>query len=83
MPVKLIWSGEEDILHGTYQPVMQSKLTGSLDEKGNLTGLHFKANGQEIPWKRDPIEMYSFHLTVPAGAPPVVLLCNARSACLF
>jgi predicted metalloprotease with PDZ domain len=34
----------------------------------NLTGLHFKANGQEIPWKRDPIEMYSFHLTVPAGA---------------
>jgi predicted metalloprotease with PDZ domain len=34
----------------------------------NVTGLHFKANGQEIPWKRDPIEMYSFHITVPPGA---------------
>ena len=34
----------------------------------NLTGLHFKANGQEIAWQRDPIEMYSFHITVPQGA---------------
>ena len=34
----------------------------------NLTGLHFRANGQEITWQRDPVEMYSFHLTVPAGA---------------
>ncbi len=34
----------------------------------NLTGLHFRANGQEIPWQRDRIEMYSFHVTVPQGA---------------
>jgi predicted metalloprotease with PDZ domain len=33
----------------------------------NLTGLHFRANGQEIPWQRDRIEMYSFHLNVPQG----------------
>jgi predicted metalloprotease with PDZ domain len=33
----------------------------------NLTGLHFRANDQEIPWRRDPVEMYSFHLTVPPG----------------
>jgi predicted metalloprotease with PDZ domain len=33
----------------------------------NLTGLHFRANGQELLWKRDPIEMYSFHVTVPPG----------------
>jgi predicted metalloprotease with PDZ domain len=31
----------------------------------NLTGLHFLANDQELPWRRDPVEMYSFHLTVP------------------
>jgi predicted metalloprotease with PDZ domain len=31
----------------------------------NLTGLHFRAADQELPWHRDPIEMYSFHLTVP------------------
>jgi predicted metalloprotease with PDZ domain len=34
----------------------------------NLTGLHFKANGQEVPWERDRIEMYSFHVNVPQGA---------------
>jgi isoquinoline 1-oxidoreductase beta subunit len=47
-PVKLIWSREEDMLHGTYHPVMQAKLTGALDEKGNLTGLHFRLSGQSI-----------------------------------
>src|SRR5947209_8635654 len=45
-PVKLIWSREEDMLHGSYHPVMQAKLTGALDEKGNLTGLHFRLSGQ-------------------------------------
>ncbi|MGC2197901.1 MAG: M61 family peptidase [Terriglobales bacterium] len=33
----------------------------------NLAGLHFKAGNQELAWHRDPIEMYSFHVTVPAG----------------
>lgn len=47
-PVKMIWSREEDMLHGTYHPVMQAKLTGALDEKGNLTGLHFRLSGQSI-----------------------------------
>jgi len=47
-PVKLIWSREEDMLHGTYHPVMQAKLTGALDDKGNLTGLHFRLSGQSI-----------------------------------
>ena len=47
-PVKLLWSREEDMLHGTYHPVMQAKLTGALDEKGNLTGLHFRLSGQSI-----------------------------------
>ncbi len=47
-PVKLIWSREEDMLHGTYHPIMQAKLTGALDEKGNLTGLHFRLSGQSI-----------------------------------
>jgi isoquinoline 1-oxidoreductase beta subunit len=47
-PVKLIWSREEDMLHGSYHPVMQAKLTGALDDKGNLTGLHFRLSGQSI-----------------------------------
>lgn len=38
--------------------------TGPID---NFTGLTFIANGQTLPWKRDDIDMYAFHLNVPAG----------------
>jgi predicted metalloprotease with PDZ domain len=34
----------------------------------SLTGLHFTANGKEIPWKRDLLDVFTFHLDVPAGA---------------
>ena len=37
----------------------------------NVTGLHFRAGGQELVWHRDPVEMYSFHVTVPAGVSEV------------
>ena len=47
-PVKLLWSREEDMLHGRYHPVMQAKLTGGLDAAGNLTGLHCRLSGQSI-----------------------------------
>src|ERR1700757_1685242 len=33
----------------------------------NFTGLHFKANGQELEWQRDLEDMYAFHLQIPAG----------------
>jgi isoquinoline 1-oxidoreductase beta subunit len=47
-PVKLIWSREEDMTHGTYHPVTQCKLTGALDADNNLTGLHMRISGQSI-----------------------------------
>jgi predicted metalloprotease with PDZ domain len=34
----------------------------------NLTGLHLFADGKEIDWRRDLVEVNAFHLTVPAGA---------------
>ena len=33
----------------------------------NFTGLHFKAAGKEVEWQRDLVDMYAFHLQVPAG----------------
>ncbi len=48
IPVKLLWSREEDMLHGKYHPVMQAKVTGGLDASGNLTGLHLRLSGQSI-----------------------------------
>jgi isoquinoline 1-oxidoreductase beta subunit len=47
-PVKLLWSREEDMLHGRYHPVMQAKLSGGLDAAGNLVGLHCRLSGQSI-----------------------------------
>jgi isoquinoline 1-oxidoreductase beta subunit len=47
-PVKLIWSREEDMLHGAYHPTTQCKLTGVLDDQGNLTALHMRISGQSI-----------------------------------
>jgi predicted metalloprotease with PDZ domain len=34
----------------------------------NLTGLHVLADGKEIEWRRDLVEMHAFAVTVPAGA---------------
>lgn len=48
VPVKLIWTREEDMQHGYYRPISQCKLTGSLDAQGNVTGLHMRISGQSI-----------------------------------
>ncbi|MFZ0663966.1 MAG: M61 family peptidase [Acidobacteriaceae bacterium] len=34
----------------------------------NLTGLKFEANGKTVPWRRDLLDVFTFHLDVPAGA---------------
>ncbi|MBM3409378.1 MAG: xanthine dehydrogenase family protein molybdopterin-binding subunit [Betaproteobacteria bacterium] len=47
-PVKLLWSREEDMLHGRFHPVTQCKLTAGLDASGNVTGLHMRISGQSI-----------------------------------
>jgi predicted metalloprotease with PDZ domain len=33
----------------------------------NLTGIVFTANGQPLVWRRDDVDLYAFHITVPAG----------------
>lgn len=34
----------------------------------NVTGLKFTANGQTLPWRRDLLDVFTFHVNVPAGA---------------
>lgn len=43
---------------GTHRPV------GPIE---NLTGIVFRANGQTLAWRRDDVDLYSFHVTMPAG----------------
>lgn len=35
---------------------------------GNMAGLVVMANGKRVPWVRDRIDMWAFHLDVPKGA---------------
>jgi isoquinoline 1-oxidoreductase beta subunit len=48
VPVKLLWSREEDQGHDFYRPVSQCKLSAGLDENGNLSALHIRVSGQSI-----------------------------------
>jgi predicted metalloprotease with PDZ domain len=34
----------------------------------DLAGLKFSSRGQTLQWKRDPVELFAFRLTVPPGA---------------
>jgi predicted metalloprotease with PDZ domain len=33
----------------------------------NLTGLLFRADGKQVEWRRDDVDMFAFHCQVPAG----------------
>jgi predicted metalloprotease with PDZ domain len=43
---------------GTHRP------EGPVD---SITGVVFTANGQPIPWRRDDVQLYQFHLVIPNG----------------
>ena len=48
VPVKLIWSREEDQAHDFYRPISQCKMSAGIDAAGNLVGLHVRVSGQSI-----------------------------------
>ena len=73
-PVKLLWTREEDMMHGWYHPITQCKLTAGFDKDKNLTALHVRISGQSILAKvrpaalqegRDPATLSGFY---PGGA---------------
>jgi isoquinoline 1-oxidoreductase beta subunit len=48
VPVKLVWSREEDQAHDFYRPISQCRLQAGLDAGGNLVGLLIRVSGQSI-----------------------------------
>jgi isoquinoline 1-oxidoreductase beta subunit len=48
VPIKLIWSREEDMAHDFYRPISQCRLEAGLDDAGKLVGLHVRVSGQSI-----------------------------------
>ena len=72
--VKLIWTREEDMIHGRFHPITQCRMRAALNEKGELTGMHMRISGQSIvaaivPGRlgedgRDP---FVFQGLIPAG----------------
>jgi predicted metalloprotease with PDZ domain len=55
---------------GTHQP---------FGPVSNIVGVVFTANGKTLEWRRDDVDMYEFHVTVPAG----VKTLHAHLDCLI
>ena len=72
IPIKMLWTREEDMTHGKYHPVTKCKLVGGLDKQGNLKGLHVRISGQSIlasmrPPGKNEIDIITFQGFLPDG----------------
>ncbi len=47
-PVKVVWSREEDIQHDMYRPYYYDRISGGLDDKGNLVAWNHRVVGSSI-----------------------------------
>ncbi|WP_372618934.1 xanthine dehydrogenase family protein molybdopterin-binding subunit [Falsiroseomonas sp.] len=65
VPIKTMWTREEDMVQGRYHPVTKAKLTAGIDANGEITGLHMRISGQSIL-------AYVFPNALQAGRDPVV-----------
>lgn len=72
-PIKLLWTREEDMLHGAYHPITQAKLIGGLDKAGDLVGLRIRISGQSIlasrfpHWLHNGMDSFTFQGLLPGG----------------
>lgn len=48
VPVKTMWTREEDMVQGRYHPITKCKLVAALDANNEITGLHMRISGQSI-----------------------------------
>ncbi|MDJ0881481.1 MAG: molybdopterin-dependent oxidoreductase [Gammaproteobacteria bacterium] len=73
IPIKLLWSREEDMQHGHYHPITKAKMVGGLDENGDLVGLHMRISGQSIlatvnpNWMTNGVDIFTFQGLLPDG----------------
>jgi predicted metalloprotease with PDZ domain len=62
--VPVAGAGPVTLLYPEWLPGNHSP-TGPIDK---LAGLIITAAGSPVAWRRDPVDMYAFHVDVPAGA---------------
>jgi isoquinoline 1-oxidoreductase beta subunit len=76
VPVKMIWTREEDMTHCAFHPITQCKMTGAFDADNNLVGLHMRIAGQSISASlapqnlqngMDPVVFQGLNPTGPEG----------------
>ncbi|HXX85851.1 MAG TPA: molybdopterin cofactor-binding domain-containing protein, partial [Casimicrobiaceae bacterium] len=48
VPIKMIWSREEDMTHDFYRPVSQCRMAAGIDASGKLVGMHVRVAGPSI-----------------------------------
>jgi isoquinoline 1-oxidoreductase subunit beta len=57
IPIKMVWTREEDMRQGRYRPITQCKMSAGLDDKGNLVGFKMRISGQSILASAFPARM--------------------------
>lgn len=45
-----------------------------------LTGIRMEAAGHALGWRRDPVDIYAFHVTVPAGVSAIEVMLDALTS---
>jgi isoquinoline 1-oxidoreductase subunit beta len=64
IPIKMLWSREEDMTHDWYHPITQCKMTAGFDKDNNLIAIHYRISGQSIFSSIAPSQVHN-------GADPV------------
>jgi len=77
IPIKTMWTREEDMVQGRYHPITRAKMTAGVDAQGNITGLHMRISGQSIlsyvfptalQQGRDPVQFQGLNAGGAEGA---------------
>ncbi len=67
---------------GTLTLIYPEWLPGNHAPRGpidKIAGLEFTAKGKTLAWRRDPVDIYAFHVDVPAGASAIDLKADYLS----